>query len=134
MTIKVTPSLVILDIGQNYIVVIANALSRLIRNKIIINSTVRRNRSSRHIDYKKAGIDASLLDAWIARIGWEPLLNRRGMTWRKLNDGIKANIDLDSARTLMLENPSIIRRPVLDNGDKLTVGFTEENYRALFRE
>ncbi|HXK57684.1 MAG: ArsC family reductase [Gammaproteobacteria bacterium] len=85
-------------------------------------------------DYKKAGIDASLLDAWIARIGWEPLLNRRGMTWRKLNDGIKANIDLDSARTLMLENPSIIRRPVLDNGDKLTVGFTEENYRALFRE
>jgi arsenate reductase (glutaredoxin) len=84
-------------------------------------------------NFKKEGLDASLLDGWIARVGWEPLLNRRGMMWRKLDDDIKANIDLNSARTIMLETPSIIKRPLLDNGDELNLGFTEERYRALFQ-
>lgn len=85
-------------------------------------------------DFKKLGLDASLLDGWIARIGWESLLNRRGMIWRKLDDDAKANIDLHSARTIMLGTPSIIKRPVLDCGDTLTLGFTEEKYRALLQK
>jgi len=82
-------------------------------------------------NFKKAGLEASLLDGWIARVGWEPLLNRRGMMWRKLGSDTKTNIDLNSARTLMLENPSIIKRPLLECGGKLTLGFSEESYRAV---
>ena len=85
-------------------------------------------------NFKKAGLDASLLDGWIARVGWEPLLNRRGMMWRKLDEEVKNNIDRDSARRIMLETPSIIKRPVLESGDRLTLGFTEERYLELFQK
>jgi len=81
-------------------------------------------------DYKKLGVDADMLDDWINRVGWEVLLNRRGMMWRKLDDKTRDNIDADSARKIMLETPSIIKRPVLvlENG-KLLVGFKETDYQ-----
>lgn len=82
-------------------------------------------------DFKKAGLAAPLLDFWIDRVGWEALLNRRGMMWRKLDGEVKSNIDLPSARTIMLETPSIIKRPVLESGDRVTVGFSEQEYQAL---
>lgn len=82
-------------------------------------------------DFKKAGLDPSLLDSWIDRVGWESLINRRGMMWRKLDDEVKSNIDLPSARAIMLETPSIIKRPVLQNGDELTIGFSEQTYQTL---
>lgn len=83
-------------------------------------------------DYKKAGIDQALLQAWIDQVGWEILLNRRGMTWRKVPQEIKDNIDQVSAIQLMLENPSIIKRPVLETADAVHVGFKPEQYAQIF--
>ncbi len=81
-------------------------------------------------DYKKAGVDASMLRAWVAELGWESLLNRRGTTWRKLAEERRAGIDEAGAIALMLETPSIIRRPVLDLGDRRLVGFDPAAYAA----
>ena len=83
-------------------------------------------------DYKKAGIDEALLRSWIDAIGWETLLNRRGMMWRKVPQDVKDGIDEASAIALMLATPSIIKRPVLDTGKGLHVGFSADQYAALF--
>ena len=83
-------------------------------------------------DYKKLGIEKKRLAEWIKAVGWETLLNRRGMMWRKVPDDVKASIDEKSAITLMLETPSIIKRPVLEAKGKVTVGFTPETYEQLF--
>lgn len=82
-------------------------------------------------DYKKDGITPHTLEQWEAQVGWETLLNRRGTTWRKLSDEVKSGIDRASALALMLETPSIIKRPVLDTGDSLHVGFKPEQYREI---
>ena len=83
-------------------------------------------------DYKKLGVEQEKLDAWIEAVGWETLLNRRGMMWRKVPDDVKASIDEQSAIRLMLETPSIIKRPVLEANGKVTVGFKPELYEELF--
>jgi Spx/MgsR family transcriptional regulator len=83
-------------------------------------------------DYKKAGIDESLLRDWVKELGWETLLNRRGMMWRKVPQDIKDNIDEASAIALMIATPSIIKRPVLDTGGVRHVGFKPESYEAIF--
>ena len=83
-------------------------------------------------DYKKLGVERKQLDAWIKAVGWETLLNRRGMMWRKVPDDVKASIDEKSAISLMLETPSIIKRPVLEANGKVTVGFKPEIYEELF--
>jgi arsenate reductase len=80
-------------------------------------------------DYKVAGIDQDRLEKWSKKIGWETLLNRAGMTFRKLPDKEKTNIDAKKAISLMLRQPSMIKRPVLDiGGGKLVVGFKPEIY------
>ncbi len=74
-------------------------------------------------DYKKQGVPENLLRAWVAAVGWEVLLNRKGTTWRGLDDSTKASVvDADSAVRAMLENPSIIKRPVITKGPVLIVG------------
>ncbi|PVV27767.1 MAG: ArsC family reductase [gamma proteobacterium symbiont of Ctena orbiculata] len=82
-------------------------------------------------DYKKLGIEEKLLRQWVEKVGWETLLNRRGMMWRKLDDRVKAEIDEASAIRVMLETPSIIKRPVLQIGKTLEVGFKAERYAEL---
>jgi Spx/MgsR family transcriptional regulator len=82
-------------------------------------------------DYKKAGIDEATLRGWVAELGWEPLLNRRGMMWRKVPQDVKDRIDEASAIALMLETPSIIKRPVLDTGASRHVGFKPEQYEKI---
>jgi Spx/MgsR family transcriptional regulator len=76
-------------------------------------------------DYKKAGVPAPRLDAWLKTLGWERLLNRQGTTWRKLDEAIQAAVcDAASARALMLQQPSVIKRPVVEWADgRSTVGF-----------
>ncbi len=76
-------------------------------------------------DFKKAGVPEARLDAWLAAVGWETLLNRKGTTWRKLSDATReAVIDDASARAVMLAHPSAIKRPVVEWPDgRLTVGF-----------
>lgn len=83
-------------------------------------------------DFKKAGLDKDLLLAWIKAVGWETLLNRRGMMWRKLDEETKSNIDEASAVRVMLDNPSIIKRPVLDTSKAIHVGFDTEDYKSIF--
>ena len=85
-------------------------------------------------DYKKAGIDRQRLEAWSKKVGWEALLNRAGTTFRKLLDADKQDIDARKALDLMLAQPSLIKRPVLDlGGGKLLVGFKPENYDEAFK-
>ena len=83
-------------------------------------------------DYKKEGADASLLTQWCKSQGWETLLNRRGTTWRKLPEADKADVDETKAIALMVENPSMIKRPVLITDRGVTVGFSVDVYRELF--
>jgi Spx/MgsR family transcriptional regulator len=76
-------------------------------------------------DYRKHGVPADRLDAWLAALGWEALVNRRGTTWRKLDPALQAGVvDAASARALMLTSPSVIRRPVIErDGRVLGAGF-----------
>ena len=75
-------------------------------------------------DYKKAGIDRARLETWSKKVGWETLLNRAGTTFRNLPDADKQALDEKKAIALMLAQPSLIKRPVLDlGGGKLLVGF-----------
>jgi arsenate reductase len=82
-------------------------------------------------DYKKAGIDRATLEGWVRQLGWEVLLNRAGTTFKKLPDADKQGIDEGKAIGLMLAQPSMIKRPVLAKGGKLTVGFKPETYAQL---
>jgi arsenate reductase len=86
-------------------------------------------------DFRKDGIDTHLLDDWLAQQPWEKLVNRAGMTWRSLSDDAKAAVqDSASARTLMLEKPAVIKRPVLvADGKILGLGFDETSYARLFK-
>jgi len=82
-------------------------------------------------DYKSAGIAREKLDHWCATLGWEALLNRAGQTFGKLPDQAKQGLDAAKAKALMLKQPSMIRRPVLELDDgKLLVGFKPEAYVA----
>lgn len=80
-------------------------------------------------DYKADGIDRAHLDRWVGTFGWETVLNRAGTTFRKLPDDARQDLDGEKAIALMLEQPSMIKRPVLDLGDgRLLIGFKPESY------
>jgi arsenate reductase (glutaredoxin) len=84
-------------------------------------------------DYRKQGVPAERLDAWLASLGWETLVNRRGTTWRTLDPAAQARVvDAGSARALMLASPSVIRRPVIErDGRVVAVGFDARAQAAL---
>ena len=81
-------------------------------------------------DFKKDGLQSELLFRWEQAVGWETLLNRRGTTWRKLPEDVRDTIDAQSAHEIMLENPSIIKRPVVENGGNVRVGFSADEWSA----
>jgi arsenate reductase len=83
-------------------------------------------------DFKKQGVPAGLLPGWMAAVGWETLVNRKGTTWRKLDAATQAAVhDAKSASALMLSNPSVIKRPVVVWADgTVTVGFSESAFEA----
>lgn len=83
-------------------------------------------------DYKKQGVPAERLDAWVATVGWEPLVNRQGTTWRKLDDATQAAVvDTASAKALMLAHASLIKRPVIErDGVVVLVGFAPDKAAA----
>lgn len=82
-------------------------------------------------DFRKDGLDADQLKGWVSELGWDVLLNKRSTTWRQLTDTIKNNIDETSAIEVMLGNPAIIKRPVLDTGAERKVGFKDVDYASL---
>lgn len=79
-------------------------------------------------DYKTQGIDKKRLTAWCREHGWETILNRAGMSFRKLSDSEKADLNQTKAIALMMANPSMIKRPVLDLGSRRVVGFKPDTY------
>ncbi|VVT23933.1 conserved hypothetical protein [Sphingomonas aurantiaca] len=81
-------------------------------------------------DYKKVGIAEDRLRRWVGVAGWEVVLNRSGTTFRKLPESERMDLDADRAVALMLAQPSMIKRPVLEAGETLLVGFTPERYDA----
>jgi arsenate reductase (glutaredoxin) len=83
-------------------------------------------------DYKVAGIERAVLEGWAREVGWETLLNRAGTTFRALPEADKQNLTEKKAIALMLAQPSMIKRPVLDVGGRLLVGFKPEIYEKAF--
>ena len=84
-------------------------------------------------DYKKEGADAGKLASWSDAAGWEVLLNKRGTTFRKLDEADRADLGRDKAISLMLQHPSMIKRPVVEFGGGVLVGFSEEAWAAAFQ-
>jgi Spx/MgsR family transcriptional regulator len=83
-------------------------------------------------DYKTQGIDKARLERWVAKLGWEALLNRAGTTFRKLPDADKSGLTEKKAVALMLAQPSMIKRPVLEADGNLLAGFRPEQYEKIF--
>lgn len=83
-------------------------------------------------DYRKDGLNSKQLKQWAKELGWETLLNRRGVTWRKLPEADREAINEKSAIDLMLEHPAMIKRPLLDTGKTRVVGFRKKEYSELF--
>ena len=82
-------------------------------------------------DYKVAGIERGRLETWAQAVGWETLVNRSGQTFRKLPDKDKESLNEKKAIKLLLDQPSMIKRPVLDVGGKLLVGFKPAEYEKI---
>lgn len=83
-------------------------------------------------DYRKQGVDAARLATWCDAVGWERLVNRKGTTFRKLSDGDRAVDDADAAIALMVANPSVIKRPVIEYPGGLLVGYSPQEYAVAF--
>lgn len=84
------------------------------------------------IDYKKGSVASDLLPDWIARAGWQALLNTQGMTWRRLSEAERAGMTAEKARALMVAYPTLIKRPVVDAGARLLVGFHPTEFARTF--
>ncbi|WP_256592243.1 MULTISPECIES: arsenate reductase [unclassified Pseudomonas] len=84
-------------------------------------------------DYKTSGIDREHLNQWCAEHGWEVVLNRAGTTFRKLDEASKADLDQAKAVELMLAQPSMIKRPMLDLGNRTLIGFKPDLYAAALK-
>ena len=85
-------------------------------------------------DYKKLGVDETQLRGWVERFGWEQVLNRRGMTWRKLDEATRDGMDEAGAIAVMLDKHSIIKRPILVKDDAVILGFDEAEYAKAFQK
>ncbi|WP_020564806.1 ArsC family reductase [Methylosarcina fibrata] len=83
-------------------------------------------------DYRSDGLTSELLNRFADRLGWENLLNRSSTSWRQLTEEQRADPDRDKACRLMLATPTLIKRPILDTGTELMIGFKADRYAALF--
>lgn len=81
-------------------------------------------------DYRKQGLNAELLESFEANLGWEKLLNKQSTSWRKLTDDQKKSVSKESAMQYMLETPTLVKRPVLDTGKTMLLGFKEDYYQT----
>lgn len=83
-------------------------------------------------DYRKDGLALEQIAAWCEELGWESLLNKRGTTWRKLDQSVRDNVDAHSAAALLLEHPAMIKRPLLVSDSGKLLGFKPDQYEAFF--
>lgn len=79
-------------------------------------------------DYKKEGVPEHRLRQWLEALGWETVINKRGTTWRKLDDVVKESMNTEKAITVAMDNPSIIKRPILQNDTIITAGFNADEW------
>jgi arsenate reductase len=82
-------------------------------------------------DVRADGIDQDTIESWLQHVDWKTLLNTRSTTWRNLPDASKADVDVDRALSLMLEHPTLIKRPVLEHAGGVEVGFREQRYQSI---
>jgi len=82
-------------------------------------------------DYRTDGTDKKLISAWVKSHGWETVLNKRGTTWRQLDDNTKASTNETNVVALLIEHPAMIKRPVLTSGKKSLVGFSKDTYSEI---
>jgi len=82
-------------------------------------------------DFKKLGVNQNKLQDWCTALGYEKLINRRGTTWRNLSEEIKQSMNKKTALQLMQSQPSIIKRPILETGEKILCGFDQSEYESL---
>ena len=85
-------------------------------------------------DLREDGLDIQMLEQWAKRISWEKLLNTRSLTWRKMPEVDRADMTKDKAIASMLEHPTLVKRPVLECSMFIAVGFSPENYKAIFMQ
>jgi len=83
-------------------------------------------------DVRVDGLDNTMIDRWIAAAGWEKVLNKAGTTWRKLDPEVKQQVDADTVGSLLLEHPTMIKRPVLEHAGDITIGFKPDIYASRF--
>ncbi len=83
-------------------------------------------------DYKKEGISPEKLIAWIDNFGWENVVNRKGTSWRSLSEELRNSADKNSAIQLMIENPSLIKRPIIETSGENIIGFNPSEYKEIF--
>ena len=82
-------------------------------------------------DYRVDGVDKKVIAAWVKKHGWETVLNKRGTTWRQLDDATKEKTGADNVADLLVTHPAMIKRPILVNGKSSTVGFSVQSYTDL---
>lgn len=118
----------------------ADAMIRIygIRNCDTIKKTLAwfdsQNANYVFVDYKKTPPTQDLLRAWLPHVGWENLLNKRGTTWRNIDDARKADLTPEKAIELMIENPSMIKRPLIEQGGLAAVGYNEQTFKKLLSQ
>ncbi|WP_019530532.1 ArsC family reductase [Dasania marina] len=83
-------------------------------------------------DFRSDGINAQQVDGWLAALGWETLVNKRSTTWKQLSETTRNAMDTKLAASVLLEQPTLIKRPLLDSGKGLSVGFKDSDYQQLF--
>ncbi|MGS2724534.1 ArsC family reductase [Porticoccus sp. GXU_MW_L64] len=83
-------------------------------------------------DFRSDGLEADQVTGWARQLGWETLVNRRSTTWKQLDESQRNNMDASSSISAMVEHPTLIKRPVLDNNGELLVGFKPETYTDQF--
>jgi len=91
------------------------------------------NIDTRFHDFRKDGLEASQVQTWIDALGWETLLNKRSTSWKALDENQRLNMDAKSALAAIIESPTLIKRPLLDTGSSLHVGFKAAAYEEIFK-
>ena len=95
---------------------------------------LKNSKEFRFHDIRDEGLDIQMLERWSQRISWEKLLNTRSLTWRKIPEVDRAGMTRDRALSMMLEHPTLVKRPVLEHGKFIAVGFSDEHYRKIFAQ
>ncbi len=83
-------------------------------------------------DVREDGLTKALVESWVKQLGWDKVLNKASTTWRSLPDADKVGVDREKAVALLLANPTLVKRPLLDRGGALSVGFKPADYAGLF--